>query len=377
MQHATTLIIVQALLIVLSLAVVVLRSWTRLHVEGRKLLTADYFAWVGWIFALAWFISSATATRIKYDEDTYVDDEDRVHSVVYLKVCGSRGRNGRELIPRQCVYIAEYCFDIGIYFPKLSITAFYWHLIPSVFRSLRIALYTITTYLACCLTTAFLLNTLIAGPISNNWHVLNIENQWDSAWNSMTNFFTQWSMNFSTDVLLFCFPFFVLNHLMLRKEQKLALVGVFSLGAITLAVGLTRFVISRIADYSLDDASGNTLCTTEMTTAVIVVCLPGLKKLIKRSRTPAGTGRDLGYGSAQTSDSQPLKSRQATQSYAEYGVRDGEFDDDVPGGPDDDVPEGPEYLRKPDLVFLKGQAQEEDRSVDGNSVQSREIGYAL
>ncbi|RFN52405.1 hypothetical protein FIE12Z_3336 [Fusarium flagelliforme] len=361
MQHATTLIIVQALLIVLSLAVVILRCWTRLHVEGRKLLTADYFAWVGWIFALAWFISSATATRIKYDEDTYVDDEDRVHSVGYLK----------------CVYIAEYCFDIGIYFPKLSITAFYWHLIPNVFRSLRIALYTITTYLACCVTTAFLLNTLIARPISTNW---DIENQWDSAWNSMTNFFTQWSMNFSTDLLLFCFPFFMLNHLMLRKEQKLALVGVFSLGAITLAVGLTRLIISRIADYSLDDASGNTLCTAEMTTAVIVVCLPGLKKLIKRSRTPPGTDRGLGYGSAQESDSQPLKSRQATQSYAEYGVRDGEFDDDVPGRTDDDVPEvpeGPEYLRMPDLVFLKGQAQEEDRSVDGNSVQTHEIGYAL
>lgn len=168
----------------------------------------------------------------------------------------------------------------------------------------------------------------------------------------------------------------MLNHLMLRKEQKLALVGVFSLGAITLAVGLTRFVISRIADYSLDDASGNTLCTAEMTTAVIVVCLPGLKKLIKRSRTPPGTDRGLGYGSAHTTDSQPLKSRQATQSYAEYGVRDGEFDD-VPGETDGDVPEGPEYLRMPDLVFLKGQAQDEERSLDGNNVKTREIGYAL
>ena len=162
---------------------------------------------------------------------------------------------------------------------------------------------------------------------------------------------------------------------MLRKEQKLALVGVFSLGAITLAVNLTRFIISNLADYSLDDASGNTLCTAEMTTAVIVVCFPGLKKLIKRSRTPRGT--DLGSGTAYTSDSQPLKSRPATQSYAEYGVRDGEFDDDASGGFGDDIPEGPEYLRMPDLVFLKGQAQDENRSLDGNTVQSHEIGHAL
>ena len=164
----------------------------------------------------------------------------------------------------------------------------------------------------------------------------------------------------------------MLNHLMLRKEQKLALVGVFSLGAITLSVNLTRFIISNLADYSLDDASGNTLCTAEMTTAVIVVCLPGLKKLIKRSRTPPGT-----YGSAYTSDSQPLKSRQATQSYAEYGVRDGEFDDDASAGFGHDIPEGPEYLRMPDLVFLKGQAQDENRSPDGNTIQSHGIGQAL
>ncbi|OBS20235.1 hypothetical protein FPOA_06621 [Fusarium poae] len=157
-------------------------------------------------------------------------------------------------------------------------------------------------------------------------------------------------MNFSTDLLLFCFPFFILNHLKLRKEQKLGLIGVFSLGAITLTVSLTRFIMSCVASYQLDDASGNTLCTAEMTTAVIIVCLPGLKKLIKRSKLPTKT--DNSYQSSSgiaTVSSAPLKSQQ-TQSYAEWGMKDSDIEL---------VPEGEEYLRMPDLVLLRSPKEPE------------------
>uniref|UniRef100_A0A0D2XNR3 Rhodopsin domain-containing protein n=1 Tax=Fusarium oxysporum (strain Fo5176) TaxID=660025 RepID=A0A0D2XNR3_FUSOF len=58
------------------------------------------------------------------------------------------------------------------------------------------------------------------------------------------------------DLILFCFPFFILKHLTLRTEQKLGLVGVFSLGAITMSVSLARFIISNAADYQLDYPSG-------------------------------------------------------------------------------------------------------------------------
>ncbi|CAF3472709.1 unnamed protein product [Fusarium graminearum] len=327
MQHDTALIIVQGILVILALCVVILRCGTRICLERRTLTVSDHFAWIGWLFAVGWFVSSAIATDI-VDNNPVTDDEGLVHDVRYLKT----------------VFIAEYCFDVGIYWPKLSITAFYWRLIPDIFRSLRIALYAITTYLVCCMMVAFLLNTLIAGNISNNW---SIENQLLSAWNAFPNFITQWCMNFSTDLLLFCFPFFILPQLMLRKEQKLGLIGVFSLGAITITVNLTRFIINNVASFQLDDASGNTLCTAEMTTAVIVVCLPGLKKFVKRSKLPTTTDRSYqSVTGLSTGSHAPLKSQQITQSYAEWGVKDSEIEL---------VPEGEEYLRMPDLVFLKGQ----------------------
>ncbi|CVK94594.1 uncharacterized protein FMAN_03630 [Fusarium mangiferae] len=155
---------------------------------------------------------------------------------------------------QKIVWVAEYFFDTGIYWPKLSILAFYWYLIPDVFQSLRLALYAITAYLVSCMTTSILLNTLIARPISDNW---SVENQLNSAWNSLPNFLTQWCLNFSTDLILFCFPFFILKHLTLRTEQKLGLVGVFSLGAITMSASLARFIISNAADYQLDYPSGS------------------------------------------------------------------------------------------------------------------------
>ncbi|KAF4433748.1 hypothetical protein F53441_13747 [Fusarium austroafricanum] len=171
---------------------------------------------------------------------------------------------------------------------------------------------------------SILMDTLIAGqPISNNWV---IEKQITSAWYSLPNFITQWCLNFSSDLLLFCFPFFILKHLTLRREQKIGLVGVFSLGAITLSVSFTRFILSVLASYQLDYPKGNTLCTAEMTTAVIVVCLPGLKKLIVRTPTNASNrgGSSLQSSSALSSSTRGPKSR-ASQPYAEYGVTDDEI----------------------------------------------------
>jgi hypothetical protein len=89
-----------------------------------------------------------------------------------------------------------------------------------------------------------------------------------------------------------------------------------------------------------------------MTTAVIVVCLPGLKKLLKRLKLPMGSDRE--HKSQQSSSgllsgSRVLKSRQTTQSHAPWGVKDDEIEP---------FPEGEEYLRMPDLVLLKSEVQQ-------------------
>ncbi|KAF5025370.1 hypothetical protein F66182_2535 [Fusarium sp. NRRL 66182] len=332
-MEINTSIIIQAILLGLALSVVILRCWARLRFERASLSASEYFAWLGWFFSLGWFICSTIALRILIDHPA-IGERLLVNNVDYLKT----------------VFVAEYFFDIGIYWPKLSITTFYWVLIPRVFQSLRTALYLSTAYLVCALIAAMLTVTLITQPISNNW---SIENQLESAWNSYTVFVVQWGLNFSTDLLVFIFPFFILKHLTLGKEQKIGLIGVFSLGAITISVSLARFIAYNVTDFGLDDASGNTLCTAEMTTAVTVVCLPGLKKLITRSKTPKNTadhGDTSGVsGSAQSASNYGFNPHPVPQAYAEWGVRDDEielvsnFRNSYP--PDSDIPNEPEAAR--------------------------------
>ncbi|KAG5655375.1 hypothetical protein KAF25_006878 [Fusarium avenaceum] len=327
-MQITTSIVIQALLLGLALLVIILRAWARLCFEKASLTISEYFTWLGWFFTLGWFICSTIAlqTLIKHPA---VGAELVVNNVAYLKT----------------VFIAEYFFDIGIYWSKLSITTFYWFLIPDIFQSLRKALYVIATYLVCALVASILTNTLITQPISNNWQV-DLDGYLRSELMvlpgpSSTNLSPLGTLTqpFASSGLLtfllicyvlFCFPFFIFQHLTLRKEQIFGLVGVFSLGAITLIVSLARFVAYNVTDFGLDDAVGNTLCTAEMTTAVIVVCLPGLKKFIVRSKsstnTPNHDTTPTQSGSGQSSNNHRFKPQIQPHPYAAWGVRDDEIE---------------------------------------------------
>lgn len=57
--------------------------------------------------------------------------------------------------------------------------------------------------------------------------------------------------------IVFTLPFFIINCLKLRKRQKIALCGVFSLGLITIVISVARFIVYTVTDYNVDDASGS------------------------------------------------------------------------------------------------------------------------
>lgn len=61
-------------------------------------------------------------------------------------------------------------FDAGLFFPKASLMAFYWWLIPPGFSRLRIAVYVCTGVLAATFMATVLTDTLIAPNISDNWY---------------------------------------------------------------------------------------------------------------------------------------------------------------------------------------------------------------
>ncbi|EEU37339.1 uncharacterized protein NECHADRAFT_97074 [Fusarium vanettenii 77-13-4] len=313
-MNINTSIGIQAVLLVLALVVLLLRCWANYLMKQSLLSVPDIFAWLGWVFSLGWFVCSTLALRILI-ENPAVGSELVVNSVEYLKI----------------VLVAEYFFDTGIYFPKISIVLVYWKLIPGIFGSLRRVLLVTSIYLGCALLASVLTNTLICLPFSDNW---SIENQLKSAWNSYPSFCIQWGLNFSTDLLIFFYPFFLLKHLKLRRQQKIALIGVFSLGAITLIVSLSRFIAYNATNFELDDESGNTLSLAEMSTAVIVVCLPGLRRFIIRSKTStnrSSSNQLSGYGvhtkiTGVGQNDNTDKGQALSSQYAKWGVRDDEIE---------------------------------------------------
>ncbi|CAG5179634.1 uncharacterized protein ALTATR162_LOCUS9384 [Alternaria atra] len=278
-------VVVQALLVGLALAVTILRCWIRLHVEQRRLTIADYLVWGGWICALGWFACSTQALYILVDHP--LNEEAITDSVDYLKT----------------VFVSCYFFDTGLYFPKASLVAFYWWLIPRGFKHLRISVYVTAAIIGCAWIASLLADTFIAPSISDNW---SIENQLNSTWNSYTDLTINWALNIGTDLMLFCLPFSIINCLKLRRRQKIGLVGVFSLGAITMAISLARFIVYSV-DYNVSDAIGNAWCTAEMCTAVVVVSLPSLKPLIVRT-TPMHTANRSNTGYLQPGSGKPVSS---------------------------------------------------------------------
>lgn len=51
----------------------------------------------------------------------------------------------------------------------------------------------------------------------------------------------------------------MLSSLKLRRRQKIALCGVFSLGMITIIISASRFIVYTVTDYNVDDATGSEL----------------------------------------------------------------------------------------------------------------------
>lgn len=63
-----------------------------------------------------------------------------------------------------------------------------------------------------------------------------------------------------------------------------------------------------------------------MSTAVIVVCLPGLRRFIGRSKSPGqSTGPSSGYGQATGNNNNTQRTRHPPSAYQKWGVRDDEI----------------------------------------------------
>ncbi|KAL3452563.1 hypothetical protein BJX65DRAFT_266482 [Aspergillus insuetus] len=98
--------------------------------------------------------------------------------------------------------------------------------------------------------------------------------------------FSNSAIHIFTDILLLVFPMPVLKKLQLPSRQKLALMGVFALGAFVLVTSILRLqsllVVSDSKDTTYDNVGAATWSAVECNVAIICACLPATRAFISR-----------------------------------------------------------------------------------------------
>ncbi|KAL1311457.1 hypothetical protein AAFC00_004402 [Neodothiora populina] len=201
-------------------------------------------------------------------------------------------QEANEIVLLKLSFASNYFYDTGMYFPKATLLALYFKLIPVTMPHLRRFLYFVTAFTLSCAITTCLLDTFFCHHVPDNW---SLKEGACSTFNSLLVFQIDWALNFSSDILIFTLPFPLLRHLHLKRKQLYGLIVTFALGVITIMVNLGRFI-------SIDIGSGwngvYAWSMAEMAVAIIVVSLPALKPLLGRHAnrtTPGSRSRSNGY----------------------------------------------------------------------------------
>ncbi|CAI0652576.1 unnamed protein product, partial [Colletotrichum noveboracense] len=157
------------------------------------------------------------------------------------------------------LFIAECLYTISIVLVKAAILAFYWRIF-SARRESRLAIYVLLG-ITCAWGIAVCL------PVSAFWLRFDANanlapSDFECGVNVKTFFIANAIPNIITDVLLLLLPVPGIWSLQLRKPQKMALVGIFTLGIFVTAVSFIRLHYVLAIDFADPDTTW--LLTEEM-----------------------------------------------------------------------------------------------------------------
>lgn len=255
MIRPTGVIVSEWFLLVLSFLLVNARIFLHLHMGQKTLFMSDAMLILAFLAALGLVICDTLTYRLGA-MDVFTGN-----TVAIMKIR----------------FATNYFFDVGLYFPKFSMLAFYTIIVPRTTPNLRKALYAVIAFVVLsCLTTLFSDTFWCGSRPGSNW---SPEAQCQ-AFTSMTLVKMNWALNFTSEVLIFILPFPLIRGLNLRlKRERAGLSIVFMLGAITIIVSLARFIAMLIVS---NDISIYVLATAEFTIPIIILSMVSLRPLLHR-----------------------------------------------------------------------------------------------
>ncbi|KAK1842765.1 integral membrane protein [Colletotrichum chrysophilum] len=233
------------------------------------------------------------------------------------------------------LFIAEYLYTISIVLVKAAILAFYWRIF-SARRESRLAIYVLLG-ITCAWGIAVVrppldksnrrvVNTVLANglqllvstfqclPVSAFWLRFDANanlspSDYECGVNVKTFFIANAIPNIITDVLLLLLPVPGIWSLQLRKPQKVALVGIFTLGIFVTAVSFIRLHYVLAIDFADPDTTWLLIeemmwTGIEVNIGTVSACLPSLKPILNLAlhgnvqQSKPATGSDLGIMTA-------------------------------------------------------------------------------
>ncbi|KAK8063181.1 archaeal flagellin n-terminal [Apiospora saccharicola] len=248
--HQSAVVPVEATLMAVAMVFVSMRLFLRLGLQQTRLTISD------------WFIVAGMDDN--FDPKTPMDDQ-----ISLLKIS----------------FAGNYFYDSGVYLPKLALISFYYRLVPPTMPNLR-KLLNFTTGLTVCffLTTVFVDTFWCGSEVSVNW---SLDGEC-STFDSMTVTRIDWTLNLISDILIFSIPFPLLPGLHINKWYMAGLAATFSSGIITLGTSIGRFVTMQVTHAW---TNVYVLSMAELAAAVVVVCLPSLKSLVRHGASMSSSAK--------------------------------------------------------------------------------------
>ncbi|KAL8352720.1 hypothetical protein RB601_002847 [Gaeumannomyces tritici] len=200
---------------------------------------------------------------------------------------GSGPDDQESLLLLKIQFANNYLYDPGLYYSKFSLLSFYLSLIPKTSTRTRWALNAIVVITVCGFVFAVLADTFWCGPDPGK----NMEQQPGqcSVLTSSDLFYTVWGVHFTSEVLIFLFPFPVITCIKLEARARVALCGLFGLGLLTLGMSIGRVAVFARLMRATSAAEGGdinrilfVLYPAELCTSLIVIGLSACRPLLTR-----------------------------------------------------------------------------------------------
>ncbi|KZL72760.1 archaeal flagellin N-terminal-like domain-containing protein [Colletotrichum tofieldiae] len=243
------------ILLAVSYVFVGLRVYTRLFRLREKLALSDYLLILSAFNALALIICDTLTYQLGVMDNWE-------SSVTLSKIS----------------FASNYFYDVGMGFPKMSMLAFYWAYFPAdTSPTMRKALWGITAFVGLSYMAILWDDTFFCGK--------NVSVQWSqeegacSVFYAPEPFILNFTLNLACYIFVYVLPLTLLAQGVLKPSKGLTIA--FVLGLLTIFTTIVRFITLKVGTGQ--ENLVYPLSILEMTLAITVVALPGLKPLLDRS----------------------------------------------------------------------------------------------